>query len=1027
MNLLRYFVKNHVLVNMITIGVVLLGVLLTMKLNREVMPSISYGSISIRTAYPGASPEEVERVVTTPFEEAIAGMPGIKTLESESREGTSDIDITADSGIEGAALDQLLNDIKNKVGTVQDIPADVETPEFEKSSPNFSVVTVTLSGDAPEETLRAASDRLKAAIEAIDGIDSVERDGYRNREVWVSVNPLRLEAANLSMAAVVTAIRNRNLNVPGGTIDVGPNEVLIRTIGEVEGPADVGNVIVRSLAGGVVRVRDVSDVTETYKKRDVIGRINGKPSINLQVNKTADGDIIKIVAEIRKLVQEEKSILPPGVKIDMVRDNSVVVQKRQKKLFVDGIVGLILVLIIMYLILDAKIALWSAASIPFSFLLSLIVMYYMGITLNLLSMFGLILVLGMVVDQAIVVAENSFRYREMGLSMEESVLTGTHEVILPVAAAVTTHIASLLPLMFTSGIMGKYLKVIPVVGIICFLASWFQAFFILPSNLNQFVKISVSQKKEDFRTWFNKVRDFYGELLSYALKRRYLIFIGLNVVAVATMIFGFLTMEFVWMGMGRSTDEQFNISIRNPINTNLNQTDRVMKKLEKVVMDLPSDEVASVVTSVGRGRGETGGYLGRILVELTEKGYKKVGTEQIINSLRKELALIPGPTSITVQKQTGGPPTGSPVSVEIKGEDFVILEKLSEQVMNELRTIKGVTDIENNYQKGKDEYRIVIDEYKAKTLGLDVAKVAAEVRNAFSGGNAGNIRRGDEKIDIVVKYDDLFQNPIYLMNFTVPNPSGENIPIRSFANIVDSKGIFKIYHSERKRTITVTADIIGDENTSAGVTNELMKKFGTASTMYPGYFFSYTGEYQDTQESLRSMIEALWIVLLIIYTILAVLFRSFVQPVIIMFAIPFAFIGVFFGLFVMGEQLSLFAFIGVIALMGIVVSNSILLLDFINRARAAGRPLYEAVKESGMVRLRPILLTSLTILMGLFPMAFAIGGREQLLTPMAVSMFWGILFSTMLTLFVVPCLYVIVEDIKGRYPRIFKPGAEPGR
>ncbi len=251
MALLRYFVKNHVLVNMITLGVLLLGVVLTSRLNREVMPSISYGTISITTAYPGASPEEVEGVVTTPFEEALAGTQGIKTLESQSREGESDITITAESGIEGPALDQLLNDVKNKVGTVQDIPTDVQQPQYEKFSPNFSVVTVTLSGDAPEETLRAASERIKTEIEAIDGIDSVERDGYRDREVWVSVDPRRLEAANLSMSDVVTAIRNRNLNIPGGTIDLGRKELLVRTIGEVEGPADVGNVIVRSLGSGV--------------------------------------------------------------------------------------------------------------------------------------------------------------------------------------------------------------------------------------------------------------------------------------------------------------------------------------------------------------------------------------------------------------------------------------------------------------------------------------------------------------------------------------------------------------------------------------------------------------------------------------------------------------------------------------------------------------------------------------------------------------------------------------------------------
>ncbi len=355
--------------------------------------------------------------------------------------------------------------------------------------------------------------------------------------------------------------------------------------------------------------------------------------------------------------------------------------------------------------------------------------------------------------------------------------------------------------------------------------------------------------------------------------------------------------------------------------------------------------------------------------------------------------------------------------MEINGDDFAVLEKLSGEVMDELRKIKGVKDIETNYQKGKDEIKIDVDEHKARTLGPQrrdgrhrrYEMPSRAETQAISGGAT---RKLTSSLNIMTS----FQNPSYLMNFSVPNLNGERIPIKSVADIVNGKGIFKIYHSERKRTITVTADISSNDNTSAGVNKVLIKKFGTASSMYPGYFFNYTGEFKDTQESLTSMIEALWLVLGIIYVILAVLFRSFVQPIIIMFAIPFAFIGVFFGLFIMGQQLSLLAFIGIIALMGIVVSNSILLLDFINRARQAGRPLLEAVKESGMIRLRPILLTSFTILMALFPLAFGIAGSEADLAPMAIAMFWGVLFSTLLTLLVVPCLYIIVEDIKGKLP-----------
>jgi multidrug efflux pump subunit AcrB len=1019
MSLIKYFVKNHVLVNMITIAVLVFGVAYTMKLNREVFPSVDVGYIVITTTYPGASPKEVETVVTTPIEEEIAGVDGIDTLESESREGMSVITIKAQRDVEGAALDQLQNDLKNEVDKAKkDFPSDVDDPQYEKFAASFSVVTISISGDVPEKTLRDASERLKTKIEAIDGVDSVDRFGYRDREMWVSVDPRRLEATNLSLSDVISAIKNRNLNTPGGTIDEGRKEFLIRSIGEVEGAAEVEDVVIKSLPNGEIKVGDIAEVTDTFKKWEVKGRIDGKPSINLMVKKKTGGDVITIVGEIKKLVAEEKKILPEGAKIDLVRDQTKSVETRQNRLLLDVTIGLFMVLLIMYLFLETGVAIWSAASIPFSFLLSLAVMYFMGITLNILSMFGLMLVLGMVVDQAIVVAENSFRYREMGLSTEDAVITGTHEVILPVAAAVTTHIASLLPIMFTAGIMGKFLKVIPEVGIICFLAAWFQAFFVLPSNLNQFVKVSIKEKKEDFRSWFTQVRNYYGRLLSYCLKRRYLIFISLIAIAVGAMIFGFSTMEFVWMG--KSTTEKFNIIVKNPVNVNLNETDRVVKRVEKLVEGLPSDEIASFVTNIGSAeeshRSEDGTYLGQIYVELTKKGYTESNPDEIINALREKTKLIPGPTSITVEKEQEGPPTGKPVSVEVKGEDFAIMEKLSMEVVDELKKTKGVKDIQANYRKGKEEIKIEMDEHKIRALGLNVATVSSEIRSAFSGGNAGVIRRGDEKIDIIVKFSDSFQKPSYLLNLSVPNSGGERIPIKSFADIVYGEGVFKIYHSDRKRTITVTAEVIPDENTSAGINKALMKKFGTASAIYPGYFYDYTGEFKDTQESLVSMIEALWLVLGMIYMILAVLFRSFVQPIIIMMAIPFAFIGAFFGLFIMGEQLSLFAFIGIIALMGIVVSNSILLLDFINRARTSGSSPLDAVKESGMIRLRPILLTSITIVMGLFPVAFGIGGRESMIAPMAIAMFWGVLFSTLLTLFAVPCLYIIVEDIKKHVP-----------
>jgi multidrug efflux pump subunit AcrB len=1016
MSIAKFSVKNPVLVNMITIAVVILGVISTMSLNREVFPSISYGYIIVVTAYPGASPQEVEKVVTTPFEDEIADVDGIKKLESVTREGVSTVIIQAESDVEGMRLDQLMNDIKNEVDKVTDLPTDVEDPEFIKISAEFPVVTVAISGDVPEETLRTASERLKSEIELVDGVGTVDRFGYRDREMWVSVDPRRLEAANLTLTEVIVAIKKRNLNIPGGTIEQNRKELLIRTIGEVENTADLGDVIVRSMPNGPVRVRDIAEVTEAFKKRDVYGRISGKPAITLMVTKKADGDVIDIVDEIQRIAKEERELLPKGAEITLVQDFAKYVQRRQNTLLSNGLMGLVLVIIVLVAMLETWVALWAALSIPFSFLTAMIVMRYTGISLNMLSMFGLILVIGMVVDNAIVVSENFFRYRELGLSPQEAAITGTAEVAMPVAAALTTNIASFLPLLLTSGILGKFLRVIPEVAIICFLASWFQAFFILPGNLNQFIKVKVDTSQREFRGWFNNLREYYGRTLEYCIRRRYLIFFSMISIAAATIIFALVTMEFVWMGKMRA--EQFLVTVNNPVDTNLNETDRVMKEVEKCVMEIPPEELSSVVTTVGTAQGDTGyqygTYLGQLNVELTEFGYTERDSEETINKIRDKVALIPGPTSVSISMLEGGPPTGKPVSVEIKGNDFAVLEKLSNEVVGELKSMKGVKDIETNYRKGKDEIKIIIDEHKVRTLGLDVATIATEIRSAFAGGDAGNIRRGDEKINIVVKYNDHFQNPDYLTNFSVTNPQGMRIPVSSVSRIIYGQGIFKIYHSERKRTISVTADILRDETTSATVNKALIKRFGTASKEHPGYFYDYTGEFRDTQESMESMLSAFWLALAVIFVILAALFRSFIQPIIIMVAIPFAFIGVVFGLFIMGEQLSILAVIGIVALMGIVVNNSILLLDFINRARENGMSLREAVIESGKTRLRPILLTSLTTLGGLFPMAFGIGGSEPYLAPMAISMFWGMLFSTMLTLFAVPALYIISEDLKNK-------------
>jgi multidrug efflux pump subunit AcrB len=1016
--MIRFVVKNPLFVNMVTVFVIVLGIFLGSKLNREVFPSIDFGFVIISTSYPGATPEVVEKTITTPIEDAVANVSGIKSIESTSAEGASRITIQAESDIEGYELDRFMDDIKTEVDKVTDLPEDAKDPTVTKRRPQFPVATVVIGGDVPEETLRATAQNLQDEIEIINGVSTVTLTGYRDREMHVYVDPRRMEAADVSLTAIADAIRKRNVNLPAGSVDVGTKEIMVRTTGETETAEDIGGVIVSSGKAGVVYVRDVAMVVESFVKESSIGRLDGSRSVNLSVTKNEDGDVVKIVDDIKKLIDEKQSIIPKGATLKLVDDHAKYVERRQNTLLNDGMMGLILVVLVIFLFLGFQFSIWSAMSIPLSFLGTMIYMYLAGITMNLLSMFALILALGEIADNAIVVTENFFRYREMGYSNFDASTIGTREVAIPVIASKVTNIAAYIPLLFLGGIFGKFLKAIPVVVIVAFVISGIQAFLILPSNLNQFIKTSVADTKDDFRSWWVPMREGFGRLLEVTLKRRYLVFVIINIVSVITLIIGMMTLHFVLRGKG--LEESFSISAANPVDTNLSETDRIMKKIEAIVAaDIPKDEVSSVTTSAGVRSGrrfsESGSYVGSLTVELTEHGYTDIGAEKIVEGLRGKTALIPGPTYITYDVAQEGPPTGSAVSVEIKGDDYKILESIADEVTAELKKMRGVTSISSNYRKGKQEITIDIDEYAAKRLGLSASFVGNELRYALSGADAGTIYRGSDDIDITVEFAEPFQTPVSITNLTVPTSSGNRVPVSGIATISREAGLLNIYHSDRKRTITISADVVRGETTSPEVNKALMEKLGTSSKLHSGYTFNYSGEYEDTQESSKNLIQSFIIALSIIYGALMILYRSTWQPFVIMMAIPYAFVGVIFGLFIMGIDLSMNAAIGIIALMGVVVNDTTLLVDFINRAKSQGASTYEAVVESRKVRLRPIVLTTLTTLLGVLPMAFGLGGDEPYLAPMAITMFWGVLFSTLLSLFLVPCLYMIIDDIQQKF------------
>ncbi len=1026
MSIADFSVKNPIFANLITILVYVFGIVYATQLSREVFPSVDFGRIMITTTYPGASPEEVENLITAPIEDAVVDVDGIDEITSTSTEGMSVVLIKAELNIEGTALDSMLNDVKSEVDKVKsDLPDDADDPECATMEPEFSVISAGVYGDVSEEELRETADRLKDKFELIDGVSTVSISGYRDREFWVEVDPRKLEATNLTLTKIITAIKQRNLNIPGGTLEQKDEDLLIRAIGEVKTADDISEIVITSRPEGVVRVGDIARVSETYQEEDTINRLDGKRSINLGVTKKTGGDIIEIAKDVNEIVEEEKAYAPAGVSISTLMDESKYVAKRQKTLLNNALFGMFLVVLLLYLFLDTRVALWAAQGIPFCFLVLFIFMYYYGITLNLLSMFAMLLVLGIVVDDAIVVGENIYRYYQLGYDIKDAAVMGTNEVIMPVLAAVLTNIASFIPLIFMSGMMGKFMITIPIVVVVVFTASLLEAFFLLPSHLVEFgmsrrsEKIEANKKLGSFWDWFEQVRDSYGRFLEKLVKRRYLVLSGLVGLMVITIVFGMLTLNVVFQE--KSIAEQFTVTITMPVDSSLEETEKVADRIEDVIKKRPTDEIAAMITKVGgtsnRFMASSSSYTAEIWVELTEHGYKDVGTDTIINDLRKLTEEIPGAMSITYEEEAKGPPAGAAVSMEIRGEDFDTIRKLAGDVETKLRSIRGVTDIDDDYDTGKEEIRFYFDEHKMGTLGLSVSSAANEIRSAFSGGDAGSIRRGDEKMSIIVKYQEGLDTIDHLRNLSISNTNGDRIPIKSVADIVFDKGPLKINRVDRDRTITVKANVIQGQANTGAVNQELIETFGTRSAEYAGYSFVYGGEFQDMQESLGSLAKLLLVSILVVYLIMALLFRSYLQPLIVMTAVPFSFIGVVYGLFIMDLNLSITALIAVVALVGLVVNDAIVLVDFINRSREEGMGVYEAVVTSGKVRLRPIILTTVTTIGGLLSIALGFGGRESMLTPMAAVVVWGLLFSTTLTLLVVPCLYMVVEDIKAKFTR----------
>ncbi|NQU38463.1 MAG: efflux RND transporter permease subunit [Lentisphaerae bacterium] len=1020
MHLSEFSVRNSVFGNMLTVVVLVLGLATALTIRREFFPKIDFDIVVVSTPYPNASASEVENHVTMRLEDELRGVSDVEEYTSRSVEHASVIAITIDPDAENK--DRVINDIARKIDRVDDLPDEAEDPVLILVTSQNAAIHVLVSGSAGEASVRELADRLKSRFETVDGVSMVERHGWRDPEIWVEVDAEALIEQQLSLQQVIQALARQNLNSPGGTIPAGSREIVLRTIGQFHTAAEIEEVVVRSNPDGKrICVRDIATVRDAYADDMVRLRANGSRGIVLTVEKKDSGDTIDIADAVMAMVEEERPTLAEGLDLAVVDMESYLIKRRLNVLLSNGLVGLVLVLLSLPLLLNIRIALVTALGIPFAFLSAILVMAWMGISINMMTMFGIILVVGMLVDDAIIIAENIFRHLELGLSPREAAIKGSGEVMWPVTATILTTIAAFAPLLFLPDIMGKFLRWIPLVVIITLLASLFEAIVILPCHIADLARPVQKEKHAKGRSARLSVwlQDRYGRLLQRVLRHR-LLFVSL--LALSIVGCGLLAKQYLRVELfPADLIDLFQVNVSMPQGTSLDATEAMVAKIEGLLKDdLSAEELSNMISHVGQISDPQGANVlsdsryGMVYAYLTPANTRERSAQSMIASLRLLTADLPGVERVEFEMVKPGPPVGKPVDVKVFGRDHAVLDEIAERIKAFLPSV-GALDVYDDYEPGKDELRVEVDKAEAARLGLDVATISQTVYAAFRGAEATVIRDSRDETKVRVKLAEPYRNQLAsLRSLQIPNQQGRLIDLSRVAHLVEGKGVTGIYHTDGERVVSVYGEVDTSDSsiTAASIAAAVGREFGELHKEYPGYRIDYGGEFEETRKTMTSMIRAMAIALLMIYAILVIQFRSALQPFTVLISIPFGLIGVVLALILHGKPLSMMAMLGMVGMAGVVVNDAIVLVSFINDLRKGGMPVKEAIMEGACKRVRPILLTSVTTVLGLAPVIYGIGGYEPFVAPAAIVLAYGLVFSTFLTLLVVPCMYSMGADMK---------------
>ncbi len=1020
--LIAWFAENHVAANLLMVFVLAAGGLTLFTLRVEVFPEVSPDQILISVEYRGASPREIEDSVVKPIEERIAPLSGIERIVSVAREGEARITVEV---ARGRKAQELLEEIKTEVDGIATLPGEAERPVVKKVVLRSEVLNLALFGQVDRETLKYWTERVKEALLRLPGVTEVEYYGLFPREIHVEIPEKNLRKYGLSLSEVAEIVRREVLDLPAGRLKNPHEEYLVRIRGRRYFGEEYGSVrLLAGERGGVVYLRDLAEIREELRDSlDYAVFYRGKPAAVIEVFRVGDQSVLSIARTVKRHLPEIQSLLPPALRLEIMRDRTEILQARIRLLLKNMAYGMVLVTVLLSLFLHLNLAFWVVLGIPISFAFGLWLMPHFGVSLNMISLFAFILVLGIVVDDAIVVGESIFKHREDGRDGLAAAVEGTLEVATPVIFSVLTTIAAFWPLLYGVGSMGHFMRVIPVVVILVLAGSLLEALFILPAHLRG---ARIPRKRpllsQNIERFLEKI---YRPFLLRCLAWRWF--------TVASLVALLLTVFSLWLG-GRLRFSFFphvegnrlSAVLRMPAGTPFEETLALARRIEAAgveavraferrygqkLLEYSLISVGATIAGPHGGPPEMGSHIAGIELRLVEAGRRPgISSRELAAAWRKAVGPVPGADSLTFSGELFS--FGKPISVALSHPDERVLLSAVKELRRRLLRIRGLQDVEDSYAEGKEELRFRLKP-EALALGIRLADVARTVRAAFYGAEALRFQRGEDEISILVRLSEKERASLEtLKHLRVHLPDGRSVPLLEVAEPYFAPGYVKLERLDRRRVIYVRAEV--DETRITG--SEARRLLRTRvlpelSARYPGLSWVFEGEGREESRTMRELKKEFILALILIYVLIAVPLRSFSQPLIIMLAIPFGIVGAFLGHLLLGHQLSILSLFGIVGLSGVVVNDALILVDLINRLRAGGSQLAEAVVTACFRRFRPVILTTLTTFLGLAPMILEKSLQARFLIPMALSLAFGVLFATVITLVLVPACYLILEDL----------------